>query len=67
MKMTQPANDCVLLRASQVLERLSISKSTLERWIHEGKFPAGVKLSRQITVWPKPVVDEWIAAIAGTR
>lgn len=60
MKDIQPANDC-LLRLSQVLERLSISRTTLRRWIHDGRFPAGVKLTSRTTVWPKSVVDQWIA------
>lgn len=52
-----------LLRLPAVLERVGVSKSTLQRWIRAGTFPAGVALTptRSTVAWSAAAVDSWIA------
>jgi predicted DNA-binding transcriptional regulator AlpA len=47
-----------LVRAPELLRCLSISSSTLERWIRKGKFPKPRKLGR-IRFWTRLEVDAW--------
>jgi prophage regulatory protein len=51
------------LRLPAVLERVGVSKSTLQRWIKAGMFPAGVALTatRSTVAWSAAAVDAWIA------
>lgn len=56
--------DDALLREAQVLKLLSISRSTLRRWIAQGIFPAGIRISARITVWRSSVVQAWIRSHA---
>ena len=41
-----------------------VSPVTLWRWIRDGKFPPGSKLSGKISVWKESDVDAWIEAQA---
>lgn len=49
------------VRISQVLAVVPVSRTTLWRWVKEGKFPASVKLTPEITAWPVQAVRAWIA------
>ncbi len=49
-----------LLRESQILRLIPVSRSTFRRWIKEGKFPAGVKVTERISMWHSYVVFDWI-------
>lgn len=53
------------LREKQILLILPISRSTLWRWVKQGKFPQPKKLSDRITVWPSTAVHGWISANKG--
>jgi predicted DNA-binding transcriptional regulator AlpA len=39
---------------------LSISSSTLWRWVNAGKFPKPYKLSERVTAWRTDEVNQWI-------
>jgi len=39
------------IRMRALIERISVSKSTIWAWVHQGKFPAPVKLSDRVTAW----------------
>ncbi len=64
-KSVQPMN-LSFLRESQILQLIPVSKSTFRRWINEGKFPRGIKLSPRITVWLSADVYEWISKFQTT-
>ena len=49
-----------LLRQWHVLQLVPVSKATLNRWIREGTFPRGNRLSNRIVVWRREVVLDWI-------
>jgi prophage regulatory protein len=49
-----------ILRKPEVLERLSISKSTLHTLINQGKFAMPVRLSKRRVGWIEREVDEWL-------
>jgi prophage regulatory protein len=53
-------NDDRLLRLSQVLELLPISRSTWWAWVKSGKAPAPVRISEGITCWRKSEVMQMI-------
>ena len=62
-RLPQPPSPSRLLRLPAVLERVGVSKSTLQRWIRAGTFPAGVALTptRSTVAWSAAAVDGWIA------
>ncbi|RME06876.1 MAG: AlpA family phage regulatory protein [Bacteroidetes bacterium] len=40
-----------MLRPAQLAELLGVSRSTIWRWVSEGRLPKPLKLSRRVTVW----------------
>jgi len=52
-----------LLRLPQVLALVGFSKSTLNRKVEAGDFPAPIKLSSRLIVWKQQEVMEWIASL----
>ena len=48
-------------RKRQVLERLSISNSTLYRLVRAGAFPAPIRLTGRAVGWVSAEVDAWVA------
>jgi prophage regulatory protein len=60
--LTLPATG--FLRQSAILAVLPISKTTLWRWVSEGNFPAPLKLSPKVTVWPAESVHAFLEAHA---
>lgn len=49
-------------REKQVRQIIPISKATLWNWVKDGKFPAPIKLSENITVWRNRDVLAWLEA-----
>jgi predicted DNA-binding transcriptional regulator AlpA len=47
----------------QVRERIPVSRATIYRLIREGKFPRGVRITRQRFGWPKDAVDAHCAQL----
>jgi predicted DNA-binding transcriptional regulator AlpA len=63
-----------LVRESELLglkgsnaRSMPISRSTLWRWVNEGKFPKPIKLSEGVTVWRVEEVDAWIRSRGGAK
>ena len=51
-----------LLKLTDVLNRLAVSRPTLYRWIKEGHFPKPIKLADNGAArWTEEEVEEWIA------
>lgn len=44
---------------------LPIQKSTLYRWIKEGRFPSPIKLGPCVSAWPLSQVLDWIKTKEG--
>ena len=53
-------------RIRTLTQRIPVAKSTIWQWVKEGKFPAPVKLSEQVTAWPVAAVKQWEADRANT-
>ena len=49
-----------ILRLPQVLERVSLSRSTLYKMIARGEFPRAVQLGQRSTGWLHEEVDAWL-------
>jgi len=48
------------MRIKQVLQFVPTSRTTLWRWVKEGKFPTPLRLSEAMTVWKAEDVKNWI-------
>lgn len=53
------------LRLPQVLNLISVSKSTWWAWVASNKAPKPIKLSERITVWRAADIDAFIAEQSG--
>jgi prophage regulatory protein len=53
-----------LLTIKEVGFKVSMGRSTIYRWITEGRFPPGIELSVGMVRWRESVIDAWIAAIS---
>jgi prophage regulatory protein len=49
-----------LLRISDLVKKLNISKSTIYTMVNTGEFPKPSKISRNISIWNNVDVDKWI-------
>jgi prophage regulatory protein len=49
-----------LIRLPEVQRRVSIGRSTIWLWIKEGRFPKGIKLSKNVTVWNESEIDAFV-------
>lgn len=47
------------LRQADLVERLGVSISTIQRWIADGKFPAPMKINR-VLLWREAAVEQWM-------
>lgn len=57
----------ILLNQREVLERTSLSKSTLYREIAAGRFPEPLRISPNRVAWPVAVIASWIASHTGGK
>lgn len=60
MATKEDPKDLRLLRESQILQLIPVSRSTFRRWVKAGQFPGGFKVSERIMMWPSHVVLDWI-------
>ena len=49
-----------MLKVPQVLDRCSISRSTLYLWVSQGSFPPPVQLGPRRIAWRESEVQEWM-------
>lgn len=61
MNMIEQANqsDDQLLRISDVAKLTTLSKSSINLWIAQGKFPKPITLSKTVKVWHLKDVRNW--------
>lgn len=60
-----PATGERLLRLRDVCDRVHVGKSTVWRWVSEGRFPRPIRLGARCTVWRQSDLDAWMADPAG--
>lgn len=51
-----------LIRLPEVLQLVGLGRSTIYRWMAEGKFPKPVQLGTYVVAWAHEDVEAWIAA-----
>jgi prophage regulatory protein len=49
-----------LLRLPAVCERTGLSRTTLYRWVADGRFPHPIKVGPRLIAWPSRTIDQWI-------
>lgn len=56
-----------LIRQTEVLQRTSLSRTTLYRMIVSGRFPKPLRIGAKLNVWPEREIDAWLHAKAAER
>ena len=49
-----------LLRIKDVVQITGLSRSSIYKFIEEGKFPKQIYLSQRTVAWSKADIDEWV-------
>lgn len=49
-----------LIRLREVQHRVGLGRSTIYRWMAEGKFPKAVQLGGYVVAWAEDEIDSWI-------
>ena len=49
-----------LIRLPEVQHRVGLGRSTIYRWMAEGKFPKPVQLGGYAVAWPEDKIVRWI-------
>jgi prophage regulatory protein len=50
-----------LIRLPEVRHRVGLGRSTIYRWMAEGKFPKPVQLGGYVVAWPEHEIERWIS------
>lgn len=50
-----------LIRLKEVQHRVGLGRSTIYRWMAEGRFPSPVPLGGHAVAWSEADIDDWIA------
>ena len=51
-----------LIRLPEVQHRVGLGRSTIYRWMAEGKFPKPVQLGGYAVAWVEDEIEQWVAA-----
>jgi predicted DNA-binding transcriptional regulator AlpA len=57
--------DCQLLRIRDVSKLTTLSKSCIQLWVAQGRFPKPLTLSATIKVWRASQITEWLKKYEG--
>ena len=55
-----------ILRRSEVVARVGLSRATIYRMISSGEFPRSVRIGVRATGWRSDEVEEWLASLPYT-
>lgn len=50
----------MILRTTELLALIGVSRMTLWRWLKAGTFPQPIKLGTRAVGWRKAEVEEWV-------
>jgi prophage regulatory protein len=59
---TEPRRVTRLIRLKEVQHRVGLGRSTIYRWMAEGKFPKPVQLGGYAVAWAEDDIQVWISA-----
>lgn len=51
------------LRLKEVQHRTGLGRSTIYRWMEEGKFPKPVRLGARSVAWIEHEIDQWLMSL----
>lgn len=49
-----------VIRLKEVIHRTGLGRSTIYRWMGEGKFPRAIKLGGHSVAWVEQDIDRWL-------
>ena len=49
------------IRLRDLVKRVPVAKSTVWKWVEDGKFPRPIKLSQGVTAWSIAAIERWEA------
>lgn len=49
-----------VIRLKEVMHRTGLGRSTIYRWMGEGKFPKAIKLGGHSVAWVEQEIDRWL-------
>ena len=55
-----------LIRLKEVQHRVGLGRSTIYRWMAEGRFPKPISLGGYAVAWRNVDIDDWIERAAAT-
>ena len=55
-----------LIRLREVQYRVGLGRSTIYRWMTEGRFPKPVRLGGHAVAWKQDEIDCWISQRSGS-
>lgn len=58
---SEPRRATRLIRLREVQHRVGLGRSTIYRWMAEGRFPKPVHLGGHAVAWSQEDIDDWIA------
>ena len=59
---SEPRRITRLIRFKEVQHRVGLGRSTIYRWMAEGKFPKPVQLGGYAVAWAEADIDKWISS-----
>ena len=60
-RLAEPRRATRLIRLPEVMSRVGLGRSTIYRWMSEGKFPKPVQLGGHAVAWVEEEVETWVA------
>ncbi len=61
----EPKRVTRLIRLKEVQHRVGLGRSTIYRWMAEGKFPKPVSLGGYAVAWVEDEIESWVLAKLG--
>lgn len=59
-QLGEPPRATRLIRLPEVMSRVGLGRSTIYRWMSEGKFPKPVQLGGHAVAWVEEEVQDWV-------
>lgn len=58
--VSEPKRVTRLIRLKEVQHRVGLGRSTIYRWMAEGKFPKPVQLGGYVVAWRQEEIEIWL-------
>jgi len=62
MSVTSSTSTRKYIRAQELATMLTVHRTTLWRWVHDGHLPRPVRLGPNTVAWDSTQIDAWLAA-----